>query len=118
MNPTPRRGQIWDVDWSPSRGSGQGGVRPALVIQNDRGNTSERFPNTIVATISTKGRDIPFHVRLEPDDQNGLLETSWVKCEQVLTISKTRLIRTSRGSLSPAQLEEVARALKLSLELR
>ncbi len=115
--PSPRRGEIWDVDWSPSRGSEQGGIRPALIVQNDRGNASERFPNTIVLAISTKGRDIPFHVRLAPGEDNGLDEVSWIKCEQVLTITKDRLRGRARGRISPTQLEEVATALKLSLDL-
>ena len=38
--PGPRRGEIWDVNWSPGRGAEQQGTRPALVIQNDRGNAS------------------------------------------------------------------------------
>ena len=87
----PRRGEIWQVDWSPGRGSEQSGRRPALIVQNDAGNRSTRFPNTIVVAVSTKGRDIPFHVRLEPSHKNGLSEVSYVKCEQVLTISKDRL---------------------------
>lgn len=82
--PTPRRGEIWLVDFSPQRGAEQGGQRPALVIQNDFGNQSPRYPNTIVLAMSTKGRTIPFHVPVdEPSELNGLRETTYVKCEQV-----------------------------------
>ncbi|MGZ3625202.1 MAG: type II toxin-antitoxin system PemK/MazF family toxin, partial [Ktedonobacteraceae bacterium] len=42
----PRRGEIWDVNWSPGRGAEQKGTRPALIIQNDRGNTSSSYPLT------------------------------------------------------------------------
>ncbi|MBI2352221.1 MAG: type II toxin-antitoxin system PemK/MazF family toxin, partial [Deltaproteobacteria bacterium] len=35
---TPRRGEVWLVNFNPGRGSEQRGVRPALVIQNDTGN--------------------------------------------------------------------------------
>ena len=45
--PSPRRGEIWDVNWSPGRGAEQQGTRPALIIQNDRGNTSPSYPLTI-----------------------------------------------------------------------
>jgi len=45
----PRRGEIWDVNWSPGRGAEQQGTRPALIIQNDRGNASTTYPLTIVA---------------------------------------------------------------------
>jgi mRNA-degrading endonuclease toxin of MazEF toxin-antitoxin module len=41
--------------------------------------------------ISTKGKRVPFHVRIDPAKSNGLRETTFVKCEQILTIAKARL---------------------------
>jgi mRNA interferase MazF len=79
----PSRGEIWEVDWSPGRGAEQTGRRPALIIQNDYGNHSDVYPNTIVATISTKGRNIPFHIFIRRSRDNGLKADSYVKCEQV-----------------------------------
>src|SRR5579862_7740433 len=90
-DPTPLRGQIYWVDWNPARGSEQAGRRPALVVQNDPFNRNTRYPNTIVVAVSTRGRDVPVHVMLEPTVENGLRERSYVKCEQVMTISKDRL---------------------------
>ncbi len=113
----PRRGEIWEVDWSPGRGSEQTGRRPALIVQNDAGNRSERFPNTIVVAVSTKGRAIPFHVPLEPTPENGLSEVSFVKCEQLFTISKDRLRGAAWGRITDEQLAEVTEAIKLSLGL-
>ena len=111
-----RRGQIWLVDWSPGRGSEQLGTRPALVIQTDAANTNARYPNTIVLTLSTKGLPVATHVEIVPDTRNGLRETSWVKCEQILTISKDRLI-TLWGALSTADLNRVEQAVKTALAL-
>jgi mRNA interferase MazF len=111
-----RRGQIWLVDWSPGRGSEQLGKRPALVVQTDAANTNPRYPNTIVLTVSTKGLDVATHVAVVPDARNGLREPSWVKCEQVLTVSKQRLI-TLWGAISPADLRKVETALKTALAL-
>jgi mRNA interferase MazF len=82
------RGEIWQVDFNPARGSEQRGRRPALVLQNDAGNQSPRYPNTIVLTMSTKGKPIPFHIRLEPTVANGLETTIYVKCEQALTVTR------------------------------
>ena len=93
MNREVRRGDIWLVNWSPARGSEQSGIRPAVVIQTDAANSNPHYPNTIVLTVSTKGKAVPFHVPLEPSEENGLKEKSFVKCEQVLTISKDRLLR-------------------------
>ena len=114
--PTIRRGQIWLVDWSPGRGSEQQGRRPALVIQTDAANSNPRYPNTIVLTLSTQGLPVATHVRLEPDRSNGLKETSWVKCEQILTISKDRLA-TLWGSVSAADLRRVEASIKSALAL-
>lgn len=112
----PRRGEIWDVNWSPGRGAEQQGTRPALVIQNDRGNASSTYPLTIVASMSRTERELPLHVRIAPSEENGLTDFTDVKCEQIMTIEKTRLIRL-RGSISSEELSRVDTALKVSLSL-
>jgi mRNA interferase MazF len=103
------------VDFNPARGSEQAGIRPALVIQNDVGNSSERYPNTIVLAVRTKGRPVPFHVRLEPSRSNGLRESSFVKCEQILTLAKVRLLRRPLGRVTAAQLRRIEAAVLLSI---
>ena len=109
-----RRGQIWLVDWSPGRGSEQLGKRAALVIQTDAANSNPHYPNTIVVTLSTKGLPVATHIPVEPDASNGLREKSWVKCEQVLTISKHRLDQ-QWGHLSAAAMSKVESAVKTAL---
>jgi mRNA interferase MazF len=110
------RGDIWVVDWSPGRGSEQSGMRPALVVQTDAGNLNPHYPNTMVVAVSTKGRPVPFHVLIEPSDQNGLNVSSFAKCEQVLTISKERLVRLL-GHLDEDCLKLVANSLRKVLEI-
>lgn len=113
---SPRRGEIWDVNWSPGRGAEQQGTRPALVIQNDRGNASPSYPLTIVASMSRTERELPLHVRIAPNEENGLSDYTDVKCEQIMTIEKSRLIRR-RGNITPEELSRVDLALKISLNL-
>lgn len=119
--PPPRRGELYWVDFNPARGSEQAGFRPALIIQNDIGN--ERAATTIVAALSTTHRPMPQHVGIEPRDvvrisarDAGLRQTSEVKAEQILTISRDRL-QTRIGALSKEKLVEVNRALRISLAL-
>src|SRR5579864_5742162 len=112
----PRRGEIWDVNWSPGRGAEQKGTRPALIIQNDRGNASPTYPLTIVASMSRTERELPLHVRIAPTSENGLTDHTDVKCEQIMTIEKSRLIRR-RGAINNEELGKVDVALKLSLDL-
>src|SRR6266487_2445308 len=114
--PNPRRGEIWDVNWSPGRGAEQKGIRPALIIQNDRGNASPTYPLTIVASMTRTERELPLHVRIAPSEENGLTDFTDVKCEQVMTIEKSRLIRR-RGSITSEELGRVDVGLKLSLDL-
>src|SRR6266581_1156481 len=116
MPPNPRRGEIWDVNWSPGRGAEQKGTRPALIIQNDRGNASPSYPLTIVASMSRTERELPLHVRIAPSPENGLTDYTDVKCEQLMTIEKSRLLR-KRGSVSSEEMHRVDLALKLSLNL-
>ncbi len=109
-----RRGEIYYVDWSPSRGSEQSGARPALIIQNDVGN--QFSSTTIVAAVSTQQRrPYPFHVTISAQE-SGLPQDSVVKCEQVQTVDQTRLGRLA-GTLSVERMLQVNLALKRSLGL-
>lgn len=114
--PQPHRGEIWDVNWSPGRGAEQQGTRPALIIQNDRGNGSRNYPLTIVASMSRTERELPLHVRISPNAENGLTDYTDVKCEQLMTIEKSRLLRR-RGVITNEEMQRVDYALKLSLSI-
>jgi mRNA interferase MazF len=104
------------VNWSPGRGSEQTGRRPALIVQTDPANHNPCYPNTIVVAISAKGRNVPSHVHVEPTATNGLTAPSFIKYEQIMTISKDRL-EARLGRLSPDDLEQVAAALRVVLAL-
>jgi mRNA interferase MazF len=70
-----------------------------------------------VVTLSTKGRlDIATHVQVSPSAENGLAETSFVKCEQIMTVSKERL-QQRIGALSNAHMATVDAAIKRALSL-
>ena len=109
----PKRGEVWLVNWNPARGSEQAGRRPALVIQNDIGN--EKAPTTIIAAISSSVRIYPMNVEVNPPD-GGLDRPSIIKTSQILTVAKERLEKRL-GLLSPDKMDDVDRAIKLSLSL-
>lgn len=111
-----RRGQIWLVDWSPGRGSEQLGQRPALIVQTDAANSNPRYSNTIVLILSMKGLPVATHVPITPDAQNGLREATWVKCEQILTISKNRPL-ARWGTIAPADMQRAEAAMRTALAL-
>ena len=49
-----RRGDVYYADLSPVVGSEQGGVRPVVVVQNDKGN---RYSKTII--VAPQSRQFP-----------------------------------------------------------
>ncbi len=113
MSDSPKRGEVWLVNWNPGRGSEQAGKRPALVIQNDIGN--EKAPTTIVAAISSSLRLYPMNVEINPPE-GGLDLPSIIKTSQILTVSKERLEKRL-GRLSKERMDDVDKAIKLSLAL-
>jgi mRNA interferase MazF len=66
--------------------------------------------------MSRTERELPLHVRIAPTEENGLTDYTDVKCEQLMTIEKSRLIRR-RGTISPEELHRVDLSLRLSLGL-
>jgi len=83
-----KRGDIFYADLNPVVGSEQGGVRPVLVLQNNRGNTHS--PTTIVVPLTgSKKAFLPTHVRIMRT--GGLIADSVALCEQIRTIDRRRL---------------------------
>lgn len=106
-----KRGDIYYADLRPVTGSEQGGVRPVLIIQNDKGN--QYSPTVIAAAITCrKKRWMPTHVRIYR--QAGLNRNSCIMLEQVRTIDRTRLVRYI-GRLDKRTMAAVDTALAVSL---
>ena len=104
-----RRGEIYMADLTVSEGYEQGGVRPVLVIQNDKGNI--HAPTVIIAPISSKMHKsrFPTHVNL-----HCLQRPSFVELEQIKTIDKRRLGR-HLGRIDTATQGQVNQAIRVSL---
>lgn len=111
----PKRGEIWLIDWALGRGSEQEGIRPSLILQSDKGNLNSEYSNTIILTITTKGKNIPLHIRLIPSKENGLDKNSFIKCEQIFTVSKNRLIKKI-GIIDNNLFDKIEDAVKIVLD--
>lgn len=111
-----KRGEIYRADLDPVVGSEQGGIRPVLIIQNDRGNLHS--PTVIVAAITSRQRKahLPIHVAL-PAEACGLKQDSVVLLEQVRTLEKARLSKYL-GRVPADVMARVDAALALSLGTR
>ena len=87
----------------------QGGIRPAIVIQNDAGNffsdTTIVFPLTKVI----KNLNQPTHALIKRDDYNMLKVDSMVLGEQIRMISKKRIKYKIGSIVNEKDKEEILR---------
>lgn len=114
MTPKPDRGDIWLVNLNPTMGREQRGIRPCLVVSADPLNHGPA-ELAIVLPITSKNKGIPSHVAVLPP-QGGLKQPSFVKCEDVRSISTMRLLERW-GKIDPHTLDSVAYRLRLLLDL-
>ena len=108
-----QRGDIYFVRLDNRTGSEQSGTRPAVILQNDVGNSCS--PTLIVATLTSKTEKKatqPTHCLVEPEG----LEPSIVQAEQIFTIDKSRILKYL-GHLAPEDMQRLDYALKNSLAL-
>jgi len=110
----PSRGEVWLVDLSPVRGHEQGGTRPALVVSVDPFNHGPA-DLVVVVPLTTKDKRIPFHVRVDPPE-GGLKSPSFVKCEDVRSVSKERLAQRL-GRIGPGKMAAVEDRVRILLGL-
>jgi mRNA interferase MazF len=111
----PKRGEVYLVNFDPTVGAEIEKTRPALVLQNDIANRYS--PITIVAAVTSH-----FEEPLYPTEvlvavgEGGMNVASVVLLNQIRSIDKRRLIKRL-GALRPLTMEEIDRALSISLGL-
>ena len=110
----PSRGEIWLVDLNPVCGHEQAGGHPALVV-SVYGFNHGPAGLVIVIPITTKDKGIPLHVGVFPPE-GGLNEQSFIKCEDVRSVAKERLVRCL-GRVEEGTLAEVEDRLRILLGL-
>lgn len=113
--PYPRRGEIWRVNFDPTRGKEIRKIRPAVVLSSDG---IGRLPIKVVAPV-TEWKDRfggnLWHIRIEPDTGNGLDKVSAVDVLQVRGVDTLRFVERL-GRVSETTLEEIVSALTLVVE--
>jgi mRNA interferase MazF len=112
---TPRRGEIWLVNFDPTIGTEIRKTRPAVVVSSD---AVGRLPIKLVAPVTDwKDYFAPniWHVRIYPDPANGLIKVSAVDTLQLRGMDHRRFIR-KLGQVSPTTMEEIILAIAAIVE--
>lgn len=111
-----RRGDIYVCDFADTGGSVQSGLRPALIIQNDKGNLYSTTLLVSPITSIVKKTHQPTHVILST--KFGLPVDSMVMLEQIITIDKEFHIYDYVGTVdNQAVIAKIDKALRVSLGL-
>lgn len=109
------RGDIVLIDFGKQEGSVQGGLRPAIVLQNDTGNFFST--TTIVALLTSQNKkSLPTHVKINAGE-GGLSKNSIILMEQVHTVSKSKIIKLIGHVTNHAIYEQMKKALLISFSI-
>jgi mRNA interferase MazF len=109
---TPKRGEIWRVDFDPAVGAEIRKARPAVVINVD---TVGRLPLRIVVPLTDWKpfyAGYPWFVEISATPTNGLTKDSGADAFQVKSVSEARFV-DFLGEVTDAQLDQIAEAIAL-----
>ena len=112
------RGEIYIVDLSHNRfGSEQRGLRPAVVVSNDKINNNPRWKTVVVMPLSTSvSQQQRQYGVFFPKGTAGLSDDSVALCHQITTIDRNRLGKLI-GKLTQKEMIPVDAELKIVLWL-
>ena len=86
-----KKGEVWDANLSPSKGSEQRGYRPVLIVSGNLLNTYS--PVVFVCPMTSKIKNYKGNLIIEPNKSNGLSHQSEVLNLHLRSISKDRLLK-------------------------
>jgi mRNA interferase MazF len=116
---TVGRGDIFLVDFEPSRGAEAGKQRPAIIVSNagtNRGVFERGWGVLNVVPLTRSVSVIRRHQVLIPAVRSGLDHDSKAQAEHVRAVSIGRLGRQI-GAVPPALMEAIDNALRIQLAL-
>jgi len=80
------RGDIWLINLDPTKGSEIKKTRPCIIVSPQEMHDFLR--TVIIAPMTTKGRQAPYHLPITHDGKKGL-----IMLDQIRTIDKARLVK-------------------------
>ncbi|CAN5143983.1 type II toxin-antitoxin system PemK/MazF family toxin [soil metagenome] len=112
---TPKRGEIWRVNFDPTLGTEIKKTRPAVVISSD---AVGRLPIKLVAPITDWKNYFSNNlwlVKVFSTDKNGLSKTSTVDTLQLRGIDTQRFVK-KLGTIDEITMEEILLAIAAVIE--
>jgi mRNA interferase MazF len=104
---------LWLVDFGDPFLGEPAHQRPALVLGPPDAFGPD-FPFVVVCPLSTTHRGLSLHVEVEPSDDTGLDDTSYIQCELLRSVNRRRLVHRL-GAVSPVVARDVADIVKALL---
>lgn len=111
-----RRGQIWLYSAEPTIGDEIGKIRPAVIVSNDEIGVLRLKIVVPVTGWQEIFKNVPWMVKIESTEENGLSKQSSADTFQVRSISQKRLVKQI-GTLSEEAMEVISKALAVVLKI-
>ena len=109
-----RKGEVWQVNINPVKGSEQAGIRPVVIVSVDLLN--EYASVVWVCPLTTKIKIYKGNVLLKPNKLNGLKKESEILNLHLRAISKDRLV-VQVGEITKEQLIQTRKGLQEIMEM-
>jgi len=112
----PRRGEVWQVDFNPTKGAEIKKLRPAVVISSD---AIRALPIKLVAPITTWKESFIgklWLVSIKPTEANGLTQKSVVDTLQIRGVDMQSRFIKKLGVLAAPIMEEIAASIAIVVE--
>ena len=85
-----------------------------FVVESRQVLIDSKFSTVICAPVFSSGEGLTTQVAVGPDE--GLKHSSWVMCDNLVSLRKGHLTQYV-GTVSASKLNDLARALKIALDL-
>lgn len=88
-----RQGEVWKLNLDPTVGAEMRKARPVIIVSDD---AAGRLPLKVVVPITGWNevyRNVPWMVKLNPSNANGLKKSSAADCFQLRSVSDTRFVK-------------------------
>lgn len=109
-----KQGDIVVLNFNPTRGREQNGIRPALVVS---GNAFHFSKNLIVCPLTTKIKNLPGGFIVESSDKTGLKQDSEVLVGQIRTMSFERVVE-KLGESGGEQIDKFFKGIDMIFDRR